>query len=198
MFRNELLVMMSSSEKDRLMTLTCITVQHTFMLGLCSKWSLGGSLPSPEMWNYASLVETVWLKKLPCSKISAHMCATNFDLSCLSHAVSFWTTYNVYGFRCRLFQRILWTVVCSICNSALAWEIDFFKLRAKACLTSTSSSDLGSAVEYLFFTLPVSLNCFCHLLVLLSSGGLTPYSHLNWQTRIMNSNFTYHNMICTF
>jgi hypothetical protein len=49
-----------------------------------------------------------------------------------------------------------------------------------------------------FFTLSVSLNCLYHLLMLLWSGGLTPYPHLNsssaWTT---DSNFVYHK-ICAF
>jgi hypothetical protein len=73
----------------------------------------------------------------------AHMCAANCDQSCLSHTLSFWTTCNLYGSRCRLFHRSLWTVICSSYNSALAWEISFFETYVKACLIwSTSSSYL--------------------------------------------------------
>jgi hypothetical protein len=86
------------------------------------------------------------------------MCAANCELSCLLRAVSFWTIDNLCGFRRKLFQRILQTVICGICNSALTWEIDFFRLRMKACLTqSSSSSGLGRPVECLFSALPTSI-----------------------------------------
>jgi hypothetical protein len=47
--------------------------------------------------------------------------------------------------------------------------------------------------------LSVFLNCSCHLQMRLSSGGLTPYLHLNshW-TWIMDSNLVYHNIVCAF
>jgi hypothetical protein len=113
------------------------------------------------------------LKRLLCSKICVHMCDANCDLICLSLTVSFWTTCNLYVFRRKLFRRVLWTVVCHICNSALVWEIDFFGLCTKACLTqSITLSDF-------FSTLPVSLNRLYHLLTPLPTGGFTPYSHLN-------------------
>jgi hypothetical protein len=104
---------------------------------------------------------------------------------------SFWTTWNLYGLRHRLFRRILWTFVCCICNCAPAREMDFSGLRVKACLTRTTTSlDLGRSVEYHFSALPVTLNCSYHLLMLLSTGDLTSYSHLNlgW-SRIMDSNW---------
>jgi hypothetical protein len=137
---------------------------------------------------------------LSCSKMYAHVWRKML-FKLLSRAVNFWSSCNLCGFRRRLFWRIPWAVICSIYNSAVAREIDFFGLRTKACLTRpTSSSDLlGRPVECHFSTLPVSLNYSYYLLMLLSSGGLTPYSRLNsrW-TRIMDSNFAYHNTICAF
>jgi hypothetical protein len=111
--------------------------------------------------NIASSVEKIRLKELSSSKHFAYICAANCDISCLSRAVSFWATCNLYGFRRRPFQRTLWVVACGICNSALAQEIDFFGLRMKACLTqSTSSSGLLDRPVYcIFSTLSVGLNC---------------------------------------
>jgi hypothetical protein len=99
-------------------------------------------------------------------------------------------------FRCRLFRRILWTVVCRMCNFTLALEIEFFRLRTKACLTrSTSPRPL---IKMPFLKLPPP-NCSCHLLMHLSSGDLTPYSCLNshW-TRWRDWNFPCHNPVCPY
>jgi hypothetical protein len=126
---NELFVMMSSSKKIGHWPFH-VSTHHTFTSGpsrSCSKCSLGGSLPHmtqlcwlthPEMWNFASLVMPIPydLKKLSCCKTWVHTCAVDCSVSCLSCAVSFWTTCNLYGFRCRHFWRILWMVACSICN----------------------------------------------------------------------------------
>jgi hypothetical protein len=160
--------MMSSSEKNGPITLSCVSAHHAFTLELsrsCSKCYLG-SLRS-KVTSYADwqvqrceILPHQWrLKKLSCTKICSLVCVANCDLSCLSRDVSSWTTSNSYSSRRKLFRRILWTVVRRIFNSVLALEIDLFGLRAKACLTrSTSSSDLlGRSVEWLFSTLPVSL-----------------------------------------
>jgi hypothetical protein len=137
-------------------------------------------LTGPEMRKYALALKKIGHKKLVSFKIYEHVCATNYDLSSFSGAVIFWTTcYYLYGLRCRLLRRILLTVVFGIHNSALALEIDFFGLFMKACLTriTFSSGLLDRPVECLFAT--PSFSCSCHLLMILSSGGLTPYSHIN-------------------
>jgi hypothetical protein len=104
-----------------------------------------------------------------------HTCAAIYGVNCLSHAKSFWTACNLCCFRCRFFRINLSTVICSICNSELAWEFDFFPLCSKACLTqSTSSSDLmGHPEDHLSSTLPVSINCSYHPQMLVSSGSVT-------------------------
>jgi hypothetical protein len=73
--------------------------------------SLGGSLPQKtqlgrftlsEIWNSALSVKAADLRNYHVPK-SVHMCAANWDLSCLLHAVSFWTAHSFSGFRHRLF-----------------------------------------------------------------------------------------------
>lgn len=147
-------------------------------------------LTRPEVIKFCLKVKTVRLKKLLCSKICAHTCAANCDQSCLSRALSFWTTCNLYGFRHRLLRRILWTVICSIYNSALPREIDF-GLRIKAFLTRFTSSDLlGRSIKCLLSTLPVSPNRSCHQVVLHHTRVCSR------RTRIMGSNSAYHNTDC--
>jgi hypothetical protein len=76
----------SSSKRNRPMTLSHVSVQDTFTLRLscsCSKCSLRHSLPQmtqlcwlvcPVLWNFASSLKTMQVKKLLCFKICAHMC----------------------------------------------------------------------------------------------------------------------------
>jgi hypothetical protein len=86
MSRPELLVMMSSSKKNGLMILSCVNAHHTFTLGLScssSKHSFGAHCPKqqlywsthPKMWNFASTVKTIWLKKfIVFQNLCAHAC----------------------------------------------------------------------------------------------------------------------------
>jgi hypothetical protein len=110
--------------------------------------------------------------------------AANCDLSCFSCDVSFWTTCNLYGFRCKLFRRVLWHLLFCSCSgdrllhtvykSMYSWELPG---RAEGCLFHTASLS----------------NCSYLLLMLLSSGGLTPYLFM-----LNSSNgfkFAYHNMV---
>jgi hypothetical protein len=141
--RNELFLMVSSSKKTLTMTIPCISTHHTFTLGLprsCSECSLRGSLHQttqlcqlthPEMWNFASLVKTILLKKLSCSKNCAHAVYHMLWVSALPVICIVLDIGSSMDSFCR------------ICNHARTQEIDVFRLCMKACLTwSTSSSDL--------------------------------------------------------
>jgi hypothetical protein len=168
-----------------------------FTLGLfhsCYRCSLGNWMPQmkqlcqpthPQMWNFCLIHEDNMDKEITVFQKFVSMCAINCNLICLSLSVGVWTACNLYGFRRRLFKRILWMVECGICNSALAQEIDFFGLCVKARLTrSISSSDLlGRPAECLFFhTASLFLNS-SHYLLILSPDVLTLYSRLNsWWT----------------
>jgi hypothetical protein len=163
------------------MTLSCVSTHHTFMF-----WMFSGRLTAPKWHSYADwhfqrceILPRQW-RKHDLRNYHVPKCA-NYDLSCSSHAGSFLTICNVCGFRRRLFRRILWTVACGICNSVLAREMDFFWLCVKACLTrSVPLADLfGRPVECRFFTLPISVNCLYHLIMLMSSGGLSSKFTLN-------------------
>jgi hypothetical protein len=104
--------------------------------------------------------------------------------------LSFRTTCNWYSSRRRLFRRILWTVLYSICTSELDRKIGFFQLRMNVCPTgSTSSSDLLCRTGNCLLSIwPVSLNCSCHLLMLLLSDGLTTCIRIHGEFGIMDSN----------
>jgi hypothetical protein len=124
----------------------------------CSKSSLGGLLLEISYADWyvqrCKILSHVWklqLKTLSSTKISALICVKNCKLSYFSHAVIVWNTCNLYNFRCRLLQRILWTLCC-MCNFALPQEMNYVGLHMKACQTwSTSSfSHLRCSGEFLF------------------------------------------------
>jgi hypothetical protein len=153
-----------------------IHVPNVLWEAYCSKWH------SCASWNVQiSSAKTVQFKKLSCSVICSNMCATVSELSYLPCAASFWTTCNLCGIGCRLSWRILWRVLCGICNSVLAQEISFFGPHKEAYLTKFifSSDLLGHPVQCLFSTLLVCLNKSYHLLMCLSSSGFTTYPCLN-------------------
>jgi hypothetical protein len=73
----------------------------------------------------------------------------------------------------------LWRTFCTFeqgfCSFLLAWWVDFQRL----CLTSTltvSVSTEGLPVLFLCWTLPVSLTCTSHPLIVCPSGAFSSYS----------------------
>jgi hypothetical protein len=108
--------------------LSSVSAHHTFTLGLprsCSKCSLEGSLPPMTvMATDTSRNVNIFLLKKLCivfRNLCAYVCRklrSKLFITCC-----FWTSCNLYGVRCRLFRRILRTVVYGICSSAL----DFLK-----------------------------------------------------------------------
>jgi hypothetical protein len=125
---------------------------------------------------------------------SLYSFAANCNLSCFSCDVSFWTTCTLYGFRCKLIWRILWTIICDICYSALA-QIDFFILCINPCIHHNFQA---MQKDVLFHTASLS-----QLLIPSLNALVIRWSHTILMSKFMSnssngSKFAYHNMVYAF
>jgi hypothetical protein len=175
-----------------------LNAHNTFTLGLsCSpaNWSLWGpithmtqlfQLTLADMWNLSSLIKAIQCKKW-----------LHFDRHNKLSSELFRTTCSLYGLRCRLFWRILWTHICGINISEIAWKIDFFGIQMSVCLTQyTLSSDLpGHLVQCFFSTLRTS-DSSCHVLMTVLSDDVTLSEFTMNTSKLLK--ICYHNMACAF
>ena len=105
-----------------------------------------------------------------------NFCARVTNCNCFSHAVSCWTVCNFYDFRCRLLQKILCSQFRNL--QLCTYSVDKIVWIPCGSLPNTIHVFIQSPRlprRILVSTLPVSLNCRYHLLMLFLSGSLTPY-----------------------
>jgi hypothetical protein len=120
-------------------------------------------LTRAEMWNSPSPEKSIRFEKLLWAQT----------------ALSFWTACSLFGFRRRIFRRILWTVVSDICKSALAQDTHFFETLPNIIHIFSRCPRMSSRTFFIPQTISLQI-------VLPSSNDL----FIRWSQIVLMSKFT--------